>query len=44
MDGFFHGCGFNSAGMMFSGGCGDQLAKWIVNGGPDLDMFAFDIR
>ena len=24
--GFFHGVGFNSAGMMLGGGCGDQLA------------------
>nr|CAG4641459.1 EOG090X014D [Eurycercus lamellatus] len=42
--GFFHGCGFNSAGMMFGGGCGWQLAKWIVQGRPDLDMYGYDIR
>jgi len=42
--GFFHGVGFNSAGMMLGGGCGDQLAKWIVNGRPDLDMYGYDIR
>ena len=28
-----------SAGMMLGGGCGDQLAKWIVNGRPELDMY-----
>uniref|UniRef100_A0A0P6D5B9 Putative Sarcosine dehydrogenase, mitochondrial n=1 Tax=Daphnia magna TaxID=35525 RepID=A0A0P6D5B9_9CRUS len=42
--GFYHGCGFNSAGMMFGGGCGWQLAKWIVQGRPDFDMFGYDIR
>ena len=44
VQGFFHGCGFNSAGMMFGGGCGEQLAKWVIQGQPDLDMFAYDIR
>ena len=39
--GFFHGVGFNSAGMMLGGGCGDQLAKWVVNGRPDLDMYGY---
>nr|CAG4634617.1 EOG090X014D [Alona affinis] len=42
--GFYHGCGFNSAGMMFGGGCGWQLAKWVVQGRPDLDMYGYDIR
>jgi len=42
--GFFHGVGFNSAGMMLGGGCGDQLAKWVINGRPDLDMYGYDIR
>jgi sarcosine dehydrogenase len=30
--------------MMFGGGCGEQLAKWVINGSPDLDMFAYDVR
>jgi len=42
--GFFHGVGFNSAGMMLGGGCGEQLAKWVVNGRPSLDMYGYDIR
>ncbi|XP_064648723.1 sarcosine dehydrogenase, mitochondrial-like isoform X2 [Lineus longissimus] len=42
--GFFLGCGFNSSGMMLGGGCGRELAKWIINGRPDLDMFGYDIR
>lgn len=42
--GFYHGCGFNSAGMMFGGGCGWQLAKWVIQGRPDFDMYGYDIR
>lgn len=44
MDGLFHNCGFNSAGMMFGGGCGEQLVHWIVHGRPEFNMFSFDIR
>ena len=40
----FIGAGFNSAGIMLSGGCGQELAKWIVNGYPDLDIFSYDIN
>lgn len=42
--GLFHNCGYNSAGMMFGGGCGEQLAKWIVHGQPEFHMFNFDVR
>lgn len=44
LDGLFHSCGYNSAGMMFGGGCGEQLANWIINGRPEFNMFSFDIR
>lgn len=44
LDGLFHSCAFNSAGMMLGGGCGEQIASWIINGKPDLYMFAYDIR
>lgn len=44
LQGLFHGCGFNSAGMMLGGGCGEQLALWIINGRPDLHMYSYDIR
>lgn len=44
LDGLFHSCGFNSAGMMFGGGCGEQMAHWIEHGRPELNMFAFDVR
>ncbi|XP_022697260.1 sarcosine dehydrogenase, mitochondrial-like isoform X2 [Varroa jacobsoni] len=42
--GFFHGCGFNSLGINGSGGCGRELADWVLDGRPQLDMFAYDIR
>lgn len=29
-------------GMMLGGGVGRELATWIVDGSPDLDMFSFD--
>ncbi|XP_063887251.1 sarcosine dehydrogenase, mitochondrial-like [Scylla paramamosain] len=44
VQGFFHCCGFNSHGMQYSGGCGDQLAKWVIRGEPELDLFGFDVR
>lgn len=44
LDGLFHSCGFNSAGMMFGGGCGEQVAHWIIHGKPEFHMFAYDIR
>lgn len=44
MIGLFHNCGFNSAGMMFGGGCAEQLAHWIISGRPVLDMHKYDIR
>ncbi|XP_015606904.1 sarcosine dehydrogenase, mitochondrial [Cephus cinctus] len=42
--GFYHSCGYNSAGMMLGGGCGDQIAKWIIHGRPDKHMHNYDIR
>ncbi|XP_014477949.1 PREDICTED: sarcosine dehydrogenase, mitochondrial isoform X2 [Dinoponera quadriceps] len=42
--GFYYSCGYNSAGMMFGGGCGEQAALWIINGRPDKHMFNYDIR
>ena len=40
--GFWQACGFNSMGMMLSGGMGEQLAEWIALGAPSIDMFAYD--
>ena len=31
-------------GMMLGGGCGQQLAYWIVHGRPEKDMHSYDIR
>ncbi|XP_042336000.1 sarcosine dehydrogenase, mitochondrial isoform X2 [Sceloporus undulatus] len=42
--GFFLGCGFNSAGMMLGGGCGKELAHWIIHGHPEKDMYSYDIQ
>ena len=39
---FWQACGFNSMGMMLSGGMGEQLAQWVATGGPSIDMFAYD--
>ncbi|KAG0711741.1 Sarcosine dehydrogenase, mitochondrial [Chionoecetes opilio] len=44
VQGFFHCCGFNSHGMQLSGGMGDQIAKWVVRGEPEIDLFAYDVR
>ena len=40
--GFFNACGFNSMGMMLGGGIGREVAAWIHDGSPGVDMFAFD--
>lgn len=42
--GFYHMCGFNASGVVLSGGCGEQLAKWIIHGRPDFHMYSYDIR
>mmetsp|Transcript_10246 Transcript_10246/g.13443 ORF Transcript_10246/g.13443 Transcript_10246/m.13443 type:complete len:937 (+) Transcript_10246:534-3344(+) len=41
--GFFQACGFNSMGMMLGGGIGRELATWIVEGSPSIDLFSFDV-
>lgn len=42
--GLYHAHGYNSGGLMMSGGSGQMLAQWIIKGQPELDMFAYDIR
>lgn len=42
--GFFYGCGFNSFGISLSGGCGQELANWIVKGKANIDMSDYDIK
>uniref|UniRef100_A0AAR2IXA3 Sarcosine dehydrogenase n=1 Tax=Pygocentrus nattereri TaxID=42514 RepID=A0AAR2IXA3_PYGNA len=41
------GCGSSTArpvGMMLGGGCGKELAHWIIHGRPEKDMYGYDIR
>lgn len=33
-----------SLGMMLGGGCGKELAHWIIHGRPEKDMYGYDIR
>lgn len=44
ISGLWHAHGFNSGGVMLSGGTGRMMSQWIINGQPELDMFNFDIR
>jgi heterotetrameric sarcosine oxidase gamma subunit len=44
LGGFFVGAGFNSVGIASAGGAGLALAQWIVDGEPDADLTAVDIR
>ncbi len=43
LDNFFVACGFTS-GIAASGGAGQAMANWIIDGDPGLDLWAFDIR
>eukprot|EP00927_Polykrikos_kofoidii_P064866 TRINITY_DN6060_c0_g1_i1.p1 TRINITY_DN6060_c0_g1~~TRINITY_DN6060_c0_g1_i1.p1 ORF type:complete len:912 (-),score=120.25 TRINITY_DN6060_c0_g1_i1:181-2916(-) len=43
LGGFYYACGLNSMGMMLGGGMGREMANWIIDGSPSLDMFAFDV-
>ncbi|HEY2505366.1 MAG TPA: FAD-dependent oxidoreductase [Streptosporangiaceae bacterium] len=42
--GFFVAAGFNSVGIASAGGAGRALAQWIVEGEPEGDLTAVDIR
>lgn len=44
LKGLFHACAFSSNGMMLSGGVAEQVAEWVVNGKPTLDMRLYDLR
>lgn len=41
VSGFFINAGFNSAGIMLSGGAGRELATWIDEGRSTMDMFHY---
>ncbi len=42
--GFFVAAGFSAHGIAGAGGMGRQLAHWIVDGEPELDLWTMDIR
>jgi len=42
--GYFVAAGFNSVGIASAGGAGLALAQWIIDGQPDGDLTAVDIR
>jgi 4-methylaminobutanoate oxidase (formaldehyde-forming) len=43
LDNFYLACGF-TAGIAASGGAGEAMANWIVNGEPGMDLWPFDVR
>jgi 4-methylaminobutanoate oxidase (formaldehyde-forming) len=42
--GFFVAAGFSAHGIAGAGGIGRQIAHWIVDGEPPLDLWKMDIR
>ena len=42
--GFFVAAGFSAHGIAGAGGIGRQMAAWIVEGEPELDLWKMDIR
>ncbi len=42
--GFFVAAGFSAHGIAGAGGIGRQMAAWIVDGEPELDLWKMDIR
>ena len=42
--GLFVAAGFSAHGIAGAGGLGRQLAHWIVDGEPELDLWTMDIR
>jgi len=42
--GFFVAAGFSAHGIAGAGGLGRQMAHWIVDGEPELDLWKMDIR
>ena len=42
--GFLVAAGFCAHGIAGTGGIGQQMARWIVDGEPELDLWKMDIR
>jgi sarcosine dehydrogenase len=43
LEGFVHCSGFNSMGMMLGGGVGREVAAWVTEGAPTVDLFSMDV-
>jgi 4-methylaminobutanoate oxidase (formaldehyde-forming) len=43
LENFYLACGF-TAGIAASGGAGEVLADWILEGDPGMDLWQFDVR
>ena len=43
LDNFYVACGF-TAGIAASGGAGEAMAHWILDGDPGMDLWPFDVR
>ncbi len=43
LDNFYVACGF-TAGIAASGGAGEAMANWILDGDPGMDLWQFDVR
>jgi glycine cleavage system T protein len=41
---FYVACGFNSQGILSSGGAGKALSEWLVGGEPPFDLWDVDVR
>ncbi len=44
VEGLFCACGFNSVGILSSGGVGKALASWIKDRRPPMDLIDVDVR
>ncbi|MBT7615445.1 MAG: FAD-dependent oxidoreductase [Alphaproteobacteria bacterium] len=44
LQGYYMACGYNSIGIVSSGGAGMALAQWINNGEAPFDLWEVDIR
>lgn len=44
VDGLFCACGFNSIGILSSGGVGKALSEWIRDGRPPVELMDVDVR
>ena len=44
LGGFWMACGYNSIGIISSGGAGFALAQWLEDGQPPFDLWDVDIR